>query len=142
MLFYLNLHNSTSAPLKSWNTSSIYGCIVGATVDVGLHSPEYLAALLGMRREHNILYIWHQKQLKILNGTMYAGRDAKTVVWICCPLHYCVIYNPFNLYNRLEALCGNIPLASVFTKRTYKTFLQSLYSIYILHSCTYDSKFV
>lgn len=48
MLFYLNVHNSTSAPLKSWNTSSIYGCIVDATVDVGLHSLEYLAALLGM----------------------------------------------------------------------------------------------
>lgn len=78
MLFYLNLHNSSSAPPKSWNTSSIYGCIVDATVDVGLHSPEYLAALLGMRREHNILYIWHQKQLKSLDSTMYAGRDAKT----------------------------------------------------------------
>lgn len=85
MLFYLIFHNSTSAPLKSWNTSSIYGCIVGATVDVGLHSPEYLAALLKMRQEHNILYIWHQKQLKSLDSTMHAGRNTKTptVVWIC-----------------------------------------------------------
>lgn len=89
MLFYLNFRNSTSAPLKSWNTFSIYGCIVDATIDVGLHSPEYLTALLGVRRERNILYIWHQKQLKSLDSTMYAGREAKTptMVWICCPLH-------------------------------------------------------
>lgn len=53
--FDLNLRNSASAPLKSGNTSSIYGCIVDAmwTSD---SSHQHIWLLDG-----NITYIWHQK---------------------------------------------------------------------------------